>query len=54
MADQLDRDDKLFSCNTHPAYFFIDELRNHYIKNVNEQAENAKKGEDTIFTAFSA
>jgi hypothetical protein len=54
MADQLDRDYELLSYNTHPAQLFIYELRNNYIRHVNEQAESAEKGEDTIFTAFSA
>lgn len=54
MADQLDRDYELLSYNTHPAQLFLYELRNNYIRHVNEEAESAEKGEDTIFTAFSA
>jgi hypothetical protein len=44
MADQLDRDYELLSYNTHPAQLFIYELRNNYIRHVNEEAESAKKG----------
>lgn len=54
MADQLDRDYELLSYNTHPAQLFIYELRNNYIRHTNEQAESAEKGEQTIFTAFTA
>ena len=54
MADQLDRDYELLSYNTHPMQLFMYELRNNYIRHVNEQAESAEKGEETIQNAFAA
>lgn len=54
MADQLDRDYELLSYNTHPAQLFIYELRNNFIRQTNEEADQVEKGQDTIFTAFAA
>lgn len=39
MADQLDRDYELLSYNSHPMQLFIYELRNNYIKQTNEEAD---------------
>lgn len=53
MADQLDRDYQLLSYNTHPLQLFIYELRNRYIRENNEQAEQIEKGEETLLSAFT-
>jgi len=45
MADQLDRDYELLSYNTHPGQLFLYEMRNKAIRDQNEEAEKAEKGE---------
>ncbi len=44
MADQLDRDYELLSYNTHPAQLFIYEVRNNYIRDTNQEADQQEKG----------